>query len=96
MRLKNKVAIVTGASRGIGRAIAIALAKEGADVVVNCLNSETKAQEMVNEIKKLGRNGLVVRADVSKKEDLKKLAGQAVKTFGKIDILSHIKVSIVQ
>ncbi|MGQ0441799.1 SDR family NAD(P)-dependent oxidoreductase, partial [Bacillus sp. B-TM1] len=63
--LKGKVALVTGASRGIGRAIAIDLAKQGANVVVNYAGNEQKANEVVDEIKKLGSDAIAVRADVT-------------------------------
>ncbi len=60
--LKGKVALVTGASRGIGRAIAIDLAKQGANVVVNYAGNEQKANEVVDEIKKLGSDAIAVRS----------------------------------
>ena len=65
MKLEGKVALVTGASRGIGREIALGLAKQGADVVVNYSGSEERANQVVAEIKELGRNAIAVQCDVS-------------------------------
>jgi 3-oxoacyl-[acyl-carrier protein] reductase len=86
-KLKGKVALVTGASRGIGRAIAIALARAGADVAVNYLAHEQAAAETVAEIGKLGRTGLAVRADVRDAQAVKGLIQEVVKRFGRLDIL---------
>lgn len=86
MKLKNKVAIVTGAGRGIGRAIALALAKEGAKVVVNSLH-EDHAKSVANEIKKKGGVALPVAGDVSSSMDVKAMFSAAVKKFKKIDVL---------
>ena len=87
MRLKGKVAIVTGSSRGIGRAIALAFAREGADAVVNYVRSEESAKEVASSIVKMGRRAIAVKADVSNLEDVKSLVKRALKEFGKIDIL---------
>lgn len=87
MKLKNKVAIVTGASRGIGKACALELAKEGAHVVINYVSSAKKADTVVKQIKKLGRKAIDVRCDVSKDEEVKNLIATAVKKFGRVDIL---------
>lgn len=87
MRLKGKSAIITGASRGIGRAIALAFAREGADVVVNYSSNEKLADEVVNEIRKMGRKALKVQASVSNFEQVKQMADLTLKEFGKIDIL---------
>lgn len=86
MRLKNKVAIVTGASRGIGEAISLAFAREGTDLVVVGRNKEglTRVAEKVKEV---GRQCLVVVADVSKEEEVNQAAQQTLNHFGKIDIL---------
>lgn len=87
-RLKGKVAVVTGGSRDIGRAIAINLAKEGAKVVVNYYNSEAGANETVAEIKSLGGEAIAVKADVSNLDDIAKLKSSVVAEFGnRIDIL---------
>lgn len=85
--LTNKTAVVTGASRGIGRSIAIDLAKKGANVVVNYSGNEAKANEVVDEIKALGQQSFAVKADVSNAEEVQALMKQAVDTFGSIDIL---------
>ncbi|EMI13433.1 reductase NADPH activity [Bacillus stratosphericus LAMA 585] len=87
MMLTNKTAVVTGASRGIGRSIAIDLAKKGANVVVNYSGNEAKANEVVDEIKALGQQAFAVKADVSNAEEVQALMKQAVDTFGSIDIL---------
>ncbi|MFH1447112.1 MAG: 3-oxoacyl-ACP reductase family protein, partial [Chloroflexota bacterium] len=86
MKLKNKVAIVTGSGRGIGRAIALELAKEGAKVVVSSRHIK-ECQEVVKEIKKVGSEGLAVACDVSKKKDVDSMVKKAVKRFGQVDIL---------
>ena len=87
-RLKGKVAVVTGGSRDIGRAISIKLAKEGARVVVNYNNSESGAKATVDEIKSMGGEAIVVKADISKLDDIKKLKEKTVEAFGdKVDIL---------
>ncbi|APJ10851.1 3-oxoacyl-[acyl-carrier-protein] reductase [Bacillus safensis] len=85
--LTNKTAVVTGASRGIGRSIAIDLAKSGANVVVNYSGNEAKANEVVDEIKALGQQAFAVKADVSNAEEVQSMMKQAIDTFGSIDIL---------
>ena len=87
MRLKGQVAIVTGSGKGIGRAVALEFAKEGARVVVNYVRSESASQELVGEIEKIGSKAIAVRADVSKKEDAENLVKRAVSKFGRLDIL---------
>ncbi|MGB9724924.1 MAG: SDR family NAD(P)-dependent oxidoreductase [Nitrososphaeria archaeon] len=87
MRLKNKVCLVTGASRGIGRAIAVTFGREGADVVVNYSKSKDKAEEVVNEIVKFGRRAIAVKADVSNKDEVEVMVKTVIKEFGKIDVL---------
>ncbi|KAF7158945.1 hypothetical protein CNMCM5623_004124 [Aspergillus felis] len=84
-RLAGKVALVTGASRGIGRATALALAKDGAKVVVNYISSSSAADEVVKEIG--ADHSVAIQADVSKLDDIKRLVQQTVDRFGKIDIL---------
>jgi 3-oxoacyl-[acyl-carrier protein] reductase len=85
--LNGKVALVTGASRGIGRAIAIELALKGANVAVNFAGSEAKANEVVDEIKSLGREAIAVRADVSNGESVAEMIKTVITTFGSLDIL---------
>ena len=88
MDLTDKVAIVTGSARGIGRAIALKLAEVGADVVVNDIEAAAEALEsVVKEIKALNRQSLAVTADVSSPEDVTHLIETAVREFGKVDIL---------
>ncbi len=87
MRLDGKVAIVTGSSRGIGRAIALKLASLGAKVVVNYNRGAQAAQEVVEEIKAQGGEAIAIQADVSKFEEAQRLVDEAIKAFGKVDIL---------
>jgi len=87
LRLSGKVAIVTGSSRGIGRAIALAFAKEGADVVVNYVRHEDRAKEVASKITEMGRKAVIVRADVSNIKDVQRMVETTLKKFGKIDIL---------
>jgi NAD(P)-dependent dehydrogenase (short-subunit alcohol dehydrogenase family) len=84
--LKNRVAIVTGGAKGIGRAIALKFAAEGCDVVVNALHI-AGARKVADEIKALGRQSLAIKADISNNVDVKAMVAQTVKKFGKIDIL---------
>jgi 3-oxoacyl-[acyl-carrier protein] reductase len=86
-RLQYKVAIVTGSSRGIGKAIAERYAAEGAKVTVNWVGSELEAQGVVDSIKRDGGDALSVRADVSKSADVKNLVHATVDQFGRVDIL---------
>lgn len=85
--LKGKAALVTGASRGIGRAIAIALAEAGADVVVNYAGSESAAADTARAIEALGRKAVLAKADVGKAAEAEQLVKTALDTFGKLDIL---------
>lgn len=87
MKLKNKVALVTGSSRGIGRATALRLAQEGCDVAINYVKDEKSAQSIVKEITKLGRKAVAIKADVGNEEQVKKMIKETIRTFGKIDIL---------
>ncbi|MCS7286532.1 MAG: 3-oxoacyl-[acyl-carrier-protein] reductase [Anaerolineae bacterium] len=87
MKLDGKVAIVTGSSRGIGRAIALKLASLGAKVVVNYNKGAQAAQEVVEEIKARGGEAIAIQADVSKFEEAQRLVDESIKAFGKVDIL---------
>lgn len=87
MLLEGKVALVTGASRGIGRAIALALAKEGARVVVNYCGNENAAKETQKAIEEMGGEAAVIGADVQKSDAADKLVSETVEKFGGIDIL---------
>ncbi|MCP8616555.1 3-oxoacyl-[acyl-carrier-protein] reductase [Salirhabdus salicampi] len=85
--LDGKSALVTGASRGIGRAIALELANAGAKVAVNYAGSEQKAQAVVDEIKQNGGEAFAIQANVSNEEDVKGMIKEVVSTFGSLDIL---------
>jgi 3-oxoacyl-[acyl-carrier protein] reductase len=86
-KLTDKVAVVTGASKGIGAGIAKQLAAEGAAVVVNYASSKTDADKVVDEISKRGGKAIAVQGDVAKKKDIERLFAEAKEAFGKIDIL---------
>ena len=86
MDLKNKVAIITGARRGIGKAIALKMAKEGAKVVVADISKED-CQKVVEEIKKLGSEGLALKLDVTDENEIKEMVEATKEKFGRIDIL---------
>jgi len=85
--LNGKTALVTGASRGIGRAIALELAAAGADVAVNFAGNEGAAEEVVREIEAMGRKALKIRANVASAEETDEMVKQTLEAFGKIDIL---------
>lgn len=87
MRLKGKTAIITGSSQGIGRAIAQAMAREGADVVINYNRNPEGAASALKEIEMAGGRGLIVQADLGRTADIRKLMMAAVEHFGKVDIL---------
>jgi len=85
--LEGKGAIVTGGSLGIGRAVALDLAREGVNVAVNYRRHDTEAKQVVAEIEKMGRKGLAVKADVSVFDDAQKMVRDVVEAFGSLDIL---------
>jgi glucose 1-dehydrogenase len=87
VRLENKVAVVTGSSSGIGEAIALAFAGEGAAVIVNYSRHEDAAQKVLEEIEGSGGKGLVVGADVSDPKEVEAMVQQATDTFGRLDIM---------
>lgn len=87
VKLKGKVAIVTGSSRGIGKAISLEFARQGADVVVNAHRDIKAMFETAEEIRSLGRESIPIVADVSNSKDVNNLVNETVKEFGKIDIL---------
>jgi 3-oxoacyl-[acyl-carrier protein] reductase len=86
-RLSDKVAVVTGASKGIGAAIAKQLGAEGAAVVVNYSSSKTGADKVVGEITNAGGKAVAVQADIAKRADIERLFAEAKKAFGRLDIL---------
>ena len=86
-QLKDQVGLITGAAKRIGRSIALRLAREGADVAVNYETSKAEAEDLVAEIRGMGRRALAVQADVSKRAEVERLFGAVVKEFGRIDIL---------
>ncbi len=86
-KLRDKVAVITGASRGIGRACALALAAEGANVTVNFRSHGDEAEEVARQIRNMGRQALVVQADVGKREEVQRLVESTVATFGRLDLV---------
>ncbi|MFH1174915.1 MAG: 3-oxoacyl-ACP reductase family protein [archaeon] len=87
MKLKNKVALITGASRGIGKATALLFAQEGAKVIINYCKSKKEADAVVAEIQKMGAEAIALQGDVSQEDDVKRMVQQSVKRFGRVDIL---------
>jgi 3-oxoacyl-[acyl-carrier protein] reductase len=94
--LRGKVAIVTGASSGIGRAAAVALARNGAAVVLNYLSNEQGIQEAVAEIQAMRRNALSVRADVTRPAEVARMIDETRQNFGRVDILVNNAGSLVK
>lgn len=86
-RLAGNVAVVTGSSRGLGKAIAIGFAAEGADIIVNYVQNEAGAQQTAETIRQLGCRAHVIRADVAQRADVRRLFAETIAIFGKIDIL---------
>ncbi|MCC7448257.1 MAG: enoyl-[acyl-carrier-protein] reductase FabL [Anaerolineae bacterium] len=86
-RFANKVALITGSGRGIGKAIALRLAGEGADIVVNCFRNRAPAEQTVEEIRALGRKAILVKADISDEADLQRLFDAVKQEFGGLDML---------
>jgi len=89
MTLEGRAALVTGGGRGIGRAISIALAEDGADVVVNYRRDQEAAEEAVIEIEKMGRRAVAVQGSVDSLDDVRRVAEEATDALGAIDILVH-------
>jgi NAD(P)-dependent dehydrogenase (short-subunit alcohol dehydrogenase family) len=85
--LANQVALITGGSKRIGRSIALRLAADGADIIINYDSSKSEADALVNELKSLGRRAIAVQADVSHRADVQKLFTATENEFGRLDIL---------
>jgi len=86
-RLNDKTALVTGASRGIGRAIALELAREGAKVAVNYTSNEAKAQEVVDEIAKMGGTAIIKKANVGNPQEARAMVAEVAEEFSHLDVL---------
>lgn len=93
--LEGKVALVTGAAKRLGRAVALRLAEEGADVVVHYRSSQREAQDAVKGIEKLGRHSVAIGADLSSGAEIKRLFDEAGKHFGRLDILVNSAASFL-
>lgn len=87
MKLKDKVAIVTGGSGGIGQALCERLARDGANIVINYRSSVDEAKETKEKVEEIGSKGLIVQADLGKVEEINNLVEQSINHFGKVDIL---------
>lgn len=87
MKLEGKVALVTGSSRGVGKAVALGFAASGADVVINYTSNQNAADNVVTEVQSMGRSAVAVKADVAVKTDVERLVNTAAEKFGKLDIL---------
>ena len=87
MKLKGKTALITGSSRGIGRAIALGLAKEGVDLAVNYCTKNESAKQVVQRAISIGRRAISLQADVGRIEDVQRLVEEAWRFLGRIDIL---------
>jgi len=87
MKLKDKVTVVTGSSRGVGRAVALGFAEEGANVVVNYTSNAKAAAEVVQQIEAMGCKAIAVKADVAQKADADMLIAKTIEAFGRIDAL---------
>ena len=87
MKLEGKVALVTGSSRGVGKAVALGFAASGADVIINYTSNQNAADNVVSEIQSMGRSAVAVKADVAVKTDVERLVNTAAETYGKLDVL---------
>ena len=94
--LTNRVALVTGSAKRLGRAVALRLAGEGADVVIHYRSSEADARSAVAEVEKLGRRAVAISADLSRLEEIKKLFDQASARFGRLDVLVNSAANFVR
>ena len=87
MKLEGKVALVTGSSRGVGKAVALGFAANGADVIINYTSNQNAADNVVSEIQSMGRSAVAVKADVAVKTDVERLVNTAAEKYGKLDVL---------
>ena len=96
MKLKGKVAVVTGGARDLGRAISIKLASEGAKVVINYFDNPADAEETLKQVQELGSEGIIVQGDMTKAIDVKRLFDETVKAFGaEIHVLANVVGGLV-
>jgi 3-oxoacyl-[acyl-carrier protein] reductase len=86
MRLQDKVALITGSGRGIGRAIALLFAQEGASIIVNYAHNDCEGSSVVDDIRAIGRSAIAIEADVSSGEQVKRMLEMAIRAFDRIDI----------
>ena len=84
---ENKIVLITGASRGIGKQLALTFAKKGARVIINYVKETTQAEEVVNEIKTLGQESIAIRADVTDYKQVEHMVQEILQRYGKIDVL---------
>jgi pteridine reductase len=92
----RRVALVTGAAKRLGRAVAVRLAEDGCDMVIHYRSSEKEAREAVVEIEKLGRRAVAISADLSKVEEIQKLFAQSAKHFGRLDVLVNSAANFIE
>ena len=95
-RLAGKVALITGAGRGFGRSIALAFAREGARLAANYLGSEAGAREVVAEAGRLGTEAVVLRGDVAREDDARRLIEAMIERFGRLDVLVNKRGPLLQ
>lgn len=96
MEIKNKLALVTGSSRGLGKATALALAEAGADVIVNYVESKKEAEVVASMVRNHGRRSEAIQADVSKSQDVNKMATYIFDEYGPVDILVNNAGAIIR
>ena len=94
--LSNRVALITGAGKRLGRAVAVGLAEQGADVVIHYRSSEAEAREAVAQIEKLGRRSIALQADLAKVSDLPQLFHKVEASFGRLDLLVNSAANFLQ
>ncbi len=94
--LSGKVALVTGSAKRLGRAVALRLAEEGADVIIHYRSSPAEAQSAIAEIEKIGRRGVAIAADLNNISEIKRLFNETAKQFGRLDILVNSAANFLQ